>query len=160
MEHFHLTRNAMLIISHYALAGLIYIYICVCVYIYIYMCVSVCETESIVTDGFHLSDSRKKLQPHHSIIAMLCNCCGAGNVIDKFHLWLQWGHDGRDGVSNHHPHDCLLNRVFRRRLKEKSKLRITGLCEGNSPVTGEFPTQRASNPENVSIWCVIWSFQI
>ena len=32
------------------------------------------------------------------------------------------------------------------------KLRITGLCEGKSPVTGEFPTQRVSNAENVSIW--------
>ena len=27
-----------------------------------------------------------------------------------------------------------------------------GLCEGNSPVTGEFPSQRASKAENVSIW--------
>ena len=25
-------------------------------------------------------------------------------------------------------------------------------CAGNSPVTGEFPAQRASNAENVSIW--------
>ena len=33
-----------------------------------------------------------------------------------------------------------------------SKLHVTGLCEGNSPVTGEFPAQRASNTENVSIW--------
>ena len=29
---------------------------------------------------------------------------------------------------------------------------VTGLCEGNSPVTGEFPTQRASNAENVFFW--------
>ena len=29
-----------------------------------------------------------------------------------------------------------------------SKLRVTGLCEGNSPVTSEFPAQRASNAEN------------
>ena len=36
--------------------------------------------------------------------------------------------------------------------KKTSKLRVTGLCEGNSPVTGEFPSQRASNAENVSIW--------
>ena len=35
--------------------------------------------------------------------------------------------------------------------KETSKLLVTGLCAGNSPVTGEFPTQRASNAENVSI---------
>ena len=49
------------------------------------------------------------------------------------------------------PHECLLNRLFRHRLKKTSKLRITGLCEGNSPVTGEFPAQMASNAENVSI---------
>ena len=36
--------------------------------------------------------------------------------------------------------------------KKTSKLRITGLCAGNSPGTGEFPTQMASNAENVSIW--------
>ena len=36
--------------------------------------------------------------------------------------------------------------------KKPSKLRVIGLCEGNSPVTGEFPAQRASNAENVSIW--------
>ena len=35
---------------------------------------------------------------------------------------------------------------------ETSKLRVTGLCVGNSPGTGEFPAQMASNAENVSIW--------
>ena len=35
---------------------------------------------------------------------------------------------------------------------DKKKLRVTGLCEGNSPVTGEFPAQKTSNAENVSIW--------
>ena len=43
-------------------------------------------------------------------------------------------HNGRDGVSNHQPHHRLLNRSFRRRSKKTSKLRITGLCAGNSPV--------------------------
>ena len=38
------------------------------------------------------------------------------------------------------------------RSKKTSKLCVTGLCEGNSPVTGEFPTQKASNAENISIW--------
>ena len=65
---------------------------------------------------------------------------------------LQWRHNGRDDVSYHQPHQCLLNRVFRRRSKKTSKLRVTGLCAGNSPVTGEFPAQRASNAENVSTW--------
>ena len=30
---------------------------------------------------------------------------------------LHWRHNERDGVSNHQPHDCLLNRLFRRRSK-------------------------------------------
>ena len=46
---------------------------------------------------------------------------------------LHWRHYGGDCVSNHQPHDCLLNRLFRRRSKETSKLRVTGLCAGNSP---------------------------
>ena len=65
---------------------------------------------------------------------------------------LHWRHNGRDSVSNHQPHDCLLNRLFRRRSKKTSKLRVTGLCVGNLPGTGEFPAQMASNAENVSIW--------
>ena len=59
---------------------------------------------------------------------------------------LQWRHNGRDGVSDHRPHDCLLNRLFRRRSKITSKLCVTVLCVGNSP------TQRAINVENGSIW--------
>ena len=65
---------------------------------------------------------------------------------------LQWRHNEHAGVSNHKPHDCLLNRLFMRRLKKTPKLRVTGLCVGNSPVTGEFRPQMASNTENVSIW--------
>ena len=64
---------------------------------------------------------------------------------------LQWRHNGRYSVSNHQPHDYLLNRLFRRRSKKTSKLRATGLCAVNSPGTGEFPAQMASNAEN-SIW--------
>ena len=40
----------------------------------------------------------------------------------------------------------------RRRSKKTWKLRVTGPREGNSPMTGEFPAQRVSNAENVSIW--------
>ena len=57
-------------------------------------------------------------------------------------LSLQWRHNGCYGVSNYQSHDCLLNYLFRCRSKKTSKLRITGLCAGNSPVTGEFPAQR------------------
>ena len=57
------------------------------------------------------------------------------------HSALLWRHNERDGVSNHQPHDCLLNRSFRRRSKKTLKHRVTG----------EFPAQMASNVENVSI---------
>ena len=69
----------------------------------------------------------------------------------NFEVWrisLQWRHNERDGVSNHQAHDCLLNRLFRSRSKKTSKLRVTGLCVGNSAVTGEFPAYRVSNAEN------------
>ena len=65
---------------------------------------------------------------------------------------LQWRDNGRDSVSNHQPHDCLLNRLFRRRSKKTSKLRVTCLCAGNSLGTGGFPAQMASYAENVFIW--------
>ena len=63
---------------------------------------------------------------------------------------LQWRHDGRDGALNHQPHDCLLHRLFRRRSKKTSKLRVTGLCAGihqwavNSP--HKWPVMRKMFP--------------
>ena len=81
------------------------------------------------------------------------------------HFALQWRHNEVDGVSNHQPQTCLLGRLFGRRSKKTSKLRVTGkktpklrvtgLCAGNSPSpgTGEFPAQMASNAENV---CILW----
>ena len=68
----------------------------------------------------------------------------AGNpiVIMRFLHTLLWCHNERDGFSNHRPHDCLLNRLFRRTSKKTPNLRVTGLREGNPPVIGEFPAQR------------------
>ena len=90
--------------------------------------------------GFVVSDSRHPW----SVLLTVWSCWHAQSQ--------QWRRNEPDGVSNHQPHDCLLNRLFRRRSKKTSKLRVTGLCAENSPVTGEFPAQRASNAENVSIW--------
>ena len=89
-----------------------------------------------------------------------CKCQLIFSIMTGYLLWfiskcmnlhtsaLPWRHNERGGVSNHQHHDCLLNCSFKCRSKETSKLRVIGLCEGNSPVTGEFPTQRASNEEN------------
>ena len=62
-------------------------------------------------------------------------------------LWAsQCRHNERDGVSNHQPHDCFFKRLFRRRSKKTSKLRVTGLCERNSRVTGESPPPQHPPP--------------
>ena len=61
----------------------------------------------------------------------------ASNAERVFVSWcqnaLRWRHNDHAGVSNHQPHGCLLNRLFRRRSKKTPKLRVTGLCAGNSP---------------------------
>ena len=66
--------------------------------------------------------------------------------ISPHHAWHE-----RDGASNHRRLDCLLNRLFRCRSKKTSNLHVPGLCEGNPPVIGGFPSQRACNANNVSI---------
>ena len=68
------------------------------------------------------------------------------------HKALLWRHNGSGSVANHQPHNCLLNLLFRRRSKKTSKLRVTGLCVGNSPEAGEFPAQMTSYARNVSTW--------
>ena len=66
-------------------------------------------------------------------------------------LTLQWRHNDHNGVSNHQRLDCLLSRLFRRKSKKIAKLRVTGLCEGNSPVTGECVT--------LYEWCGTYCFK-
>ena len=86
------------------------------------------------------------------ILIWICNCDGivvsdysGGGENDKS---LLRRHNGRDSVSNHQHHDCLLNHLFRRRSKKKSKLRVTGLCAGNTLLIG----QMDSTAEDVFIW--------
>ena len=69
--------------------------------------------------------------------------------IDGHKSTLQWRHTERHGVSKYRRLEHLLNRL---QIKEKTKLRVNGLYEGNPPVTGGFPSQKASDAENVSIW--------
>ena len=59
--------------------------------------------------------------------------------------WRKMGGGGGGGgghshcVSNHQLWYCLLNRLFRLRSKKTSKLRVTGLCAGNSPRPVNYP---------------------
>ena len=79
------------------------------------------------------------------ILLRSCNKRNTGNRL----LPLQWRHNECDGISNHQPNACLLNRLLRHRSKKTSKFYVTSLSEGNSAMTGEFPAYRASNAENV-----------
>ena len=92
----------------------------------------------------------------------------AGNCIYMIHIrWLDHLQIGTTAVPQpYHCHDVimsvmasqitsltiyLLNRLSKHRWKKTSKLRVAGLCAGNTPVTVECPLQRASNAKNVSI---------
>ena len=134
-------------------------------YIYIYIYTNGCNHLSIL--GIKSSNVSKRVRDVHDFVYfyflgggvgewVVVGNGGGGKSISTKLQWntttLQWHPNGRDVVSNHQPHDCLLNRLFRCRLKKTSKLRVTGLCAGNSPETGEFSAQMASNTENVSIW--------
>ena len=123
---------------------------------------------SFYCDSLHLIVVCWKIIVYSSIFFCCCCCCCCCfkslrydppifvryGYIKKSEsaVTLLWRHNGRDNVSNHQPHDCLLNRLFRRRSKKTLKLRVTDLCARNSPGTGEFPAQMTSNAENVSIW--------
>ena len=102
--------------------------------------------EKIFKARYNLSD----LRLHNNELTTLPKTV---SVIQQMKVYpLQCRHNETDGVSNHQPHHCLINRLFRRRSKKISKLRVTGLCVGNSSGTCKFPAQMASNAENFSIW--------
>ena len=56
-------------------------------------------------------------------------------------------------VSNHQLLVWLSNNLLRLTSKETAKVPVTGPLRGNPPVTGGFPSQRASNEERVSMGC-------
>ena len=65
---------------------------------------------------------------------------------------IQWRHNDRDGVPNHQPPDCLLNRLFQAQIKENIKAPRHRLLWGEFTGDQWIPAQRASNAENDPIW--------
>ena len=77
---------------------------------------------------------------------------------------LRWRHNRSDGVSNYQPHHCLFYRLFRRRSNKTSKLRVTGLCAGNSPgpvnSSHKWSVTRKMSPfDDVIMWDPVVTFQ-
>ena len=93
------------------------------------------------------------IRPAHSLVT--------SSVCVLMPMSLLWRHNGRGCVSNHQPYDCLLKRLFRRRSKKTSKIRVTGLCAGNSPgpvnSPHKWPVTRKMFPLMTSSWW--WSLQ-
>ena len=67
-----------------------------------------------------------------TVVTKMSDAISPGNIDST----LQWRHDGRDGVSNHQPHDCLFIRLFRRRSNENIK------APRHWPLWGEFTGHR------------------
>ena len=62
----------------------------------------------------------------------------------------EWRNNECDGVSINQRLHCLLNCWFGCRYNKTSKLHVTGHCVGISPVTGEFPAQKANKAKKSS----------
>ena len=80
-------------------------------------------------------------------------------------LTLQWRHNGRHGVSNHQPHEYLLNRLFRRRSRKyQSSVSLTFVREiyrwpVSYPHTGPV-TQKLSPFDDVIMMCKVRPFEL
>ena len=111
----------------------------------LYFCDSIFKQNAILRNALNKVNKKSPYKVDH----YSPNQC-VSVLIFSHHITVQ--HNGRESVLNQKPQHCLPNRLFRRRSKKTSNLRVTGLCVGNSPGTGEFPAQMASNAENVSIW--------
>ena len=131
---------------------------------FFYGCVCICTIYI-----FHLQQERQTFlknkkwndisSPNRETVyqRLLSDACYFVKMLLGDFMAFRWRHNDHDGVSNHQPHDCLLNRLFRRRSKKTSKLRVTSLCAGihRSPVNSphKWPVTRKMFPfEDVIMW--------
>ena len=114
---------------------------------------------SLVTHKWGTRRRWIKLVPANEIRAYLCKVSVTNWIFSTLFL-IRWQHNPWSCITLHwgrwrlkSPASRLFSEPFvQAQKKQTSKLRVTRLCGGNSSVTGEFPTQRASNAENFSIW--------
>ena len=95
-------------------------------------------------------ETGRKLVEQVLLSLLACDIAEKKHAMESFRkvfqvALLQWLHNERNSVSNHQPHGCLLNLLFRRSSKKTSKPRVMALSEGvnsrwpvNSLVTDEF----------------------
>ena len=74
------------------------------------------------------------------------------SIMYQWRKYIKWHHNGSGSVSNHQPHPFLLNRLFRRRSKKISKLRVTGLCSGDRIIPLSKPIEKYFNLNPKAWW--------
>ena len=97
---------------------------------------------------------------NNDVIIAQC-VCWVLTILNAFsvRIWQShWRHNDHGVVSNHQPHDCILNRLFRRWSKKTSKLCVPGLCAGNSPGSVNSPHKEPVTREMVPFDDVIMIF--
>ena len=99
------------------------------------------ETADVITNTCSRCSHRQKtfVRKVKDIFIKIVTDVLAGSDAVTYSIALERRYNERDGVSIHRRLDCLLKRLFKRRSKKTSKLRVTGLCEGNSPVSVNSP---------------------
>ena len=105
-----------------------------------------CHCRKLMWHWLHMFQLSSNWVKTYEALSPFTTCGPLGVTVQRCIIMTRW-----ESQINQ-THNCLLNRLFRRRSKKTSKLWVTGLCGVNSPVTSEFPAQRASNAGNVSIW--------
>ena len=89
----------------------------------------------MILDGKYIGDAFQ-IKVSKLLVSYIYSVTCISDTLTLFiavHFSLRWRQNGRDSVSNHQPGHCLLSLLFGRRSKKTSKLRVTGLCVGNSP---------------------------
>ena len=106
------------------------------------MCLCKCSYLAVLGQPHTVLSTQFSLAVYLCLPTVLNAFCWSGIILKMAHeissnrvahemfiiMALQWRNNRRDGVLNHQPHHCLLNRLFRRRSKKTSKLRVTGFC--------------------------------
>ena len=73
---------------------------------------------------------------HTDLVIIMLMACGRKEIDQKSPITLQWRHNESYHVSDHQPHDCLLNRSFKAQIKENIK------APRHWPLWGEFTGDR------------------
>ena len=93
-------------------------------------------------------------------VMMCCQLLGI-NPLPDLMLTLRWRHNGRGSVSNHQPHGCLLNRLFRRRSRKHessaSLAFVWGIHRGPVNFPHKWPVMRKMFPFDDVIMFIVKS---